>query len=84
MIDEHKVKQLKAAIEDLFHTDHGKSLLGLIEGMCVLNPNSYNEESPTSMAIAVGRNHVLEALRNLDRLTEDQILAYYNGESEDE
>lgn len=73
-VDAAVAKDLKLGISMLYDTPHGQVLLEYLKDKAGHYAPTYNPDSSTSIITAAGRQEMVMILRNLDRLTEEQIV----------
>ncbi len=79
-IDKEAAMALKMAVKSLHDTQHGLLLLDFLDEIAGKYAPNYDGTNTTSVLIAAGRTEVMQTIRNLDRLTTEQIVHIYQGE----
>ncbi len=75
---------IKRAVQNLYEELDGQALIRFLEDRSGhLNP-TYNAENSTSIILAAGRTEMMQTLRNLNRLTAEQIQDYCQEGQSDE
>jgi len=77
-ITKEEADSLKLTVRRLFKEIDGQLLIEFLEQTSGKYAPTYNPESATSIAIEAGKREVLATLRNINRLTSEQIVEYYN------
>jgi len=80
VMDESTAKALHGVVAMLYDRDDGQIFLEFIEQICGKYVPNYIPGNETSILVAEGRSEILRTIRNLRRLTPDQIVNYYTGE----
>lgn len=78
-IELEEAQSLKRALKYLNEIPDGMFLMEFLEELCGKFSPTYNPENQASIVLSAGRTEVIQTLRNLDRLTDEQIVAYYEG-----
>lgn len=73
-MDIEVARSLKIAIEGLHETPHGRALIEFLEDKAGYHAPTYAPDSETSIVRAAGRTEMIMILRNLKRLTPEQIV----------
>lgn len=80
MINEKSVGELKLAVKKLFEDPQFKELLWLLEEWGGKHQPQYDPAIPKTMDIAHGKAQIIQSLRSINGLTEEQILSQYGTE----
>lgn len=72
-----QANDLKLAVRTLYDTGHGKVLIELFENIAGKYKPNYDPNNSTSIILAMGRSETMQTIRNIDRLTAEQIVEYY-------
>lgn len=75
-----QANSIKIAIKYLNEDPNGQALLDFLDGIGGKYSPNYNRENSTSVILASGRAEVMQTLRNLERLTSEQIVEYLEGQ----
>jgi hypothetical protein len=73
-IDEATARDIKVAVRQLHETAHGKLLLEFLWDRAGYWSPTYDPTSQLSVNLAAGRTEMMQIIRNLERLTEEQIV----------
>ena len=76
-MDKEDVSDIKLAVAQLYDTPHGLKFIEFLEDMAGKYKPNYEPTSSTSVHIAAGRAEIMATIRNLHRLTEEQILELF-------
>ena len=74
-VDDAVAKDIKTAVDTLYGTAHGQLLIDFLEERAGYHAPTYDPTSQSSITLAAGRTEMMMFLRNLNRLTEEQIVA---------
>jgi len=75
-----EAKSLKLAVRMLKESPDGQLLLEFLEDRAGHFAPAYDPTNPTTIILASGRQEMVMVLRNLDRLTADQIVDLLEGQ----
>ena len=76
-LDKELVNSIKVAIRYLHDDINGQALLAFLDEICGKNAPRYDPGNSTTVILAAGRLEVLSTIRNLEILSEEQIMQYY-------
>lgn len=80
-IEKEHATALKLVINQLKETPHGQFFLEFLEEICGRYAPNYDPKNETTIILAAGRHEVIQTIRNLDRLTVEQIVEHYRKEA---
>ena len=76
-VDYETAQALKISIRRIFEDKDNEELLEFLEELGGKYCQQYDPELPESLGIAHGKAEVIQTLRNINRLTEEQIVQLY-------
>lgn len=76
-VDYETAQALKISLKRLFDDKDNAELLELLEEWGGKYRPQYDPEVPASLGIAHGKAEIIQSLRNINRLTEEQIVQLY-------
>ena len=82
-MDHDQAKSIKLAVEYLYDDVNGLALIEHLEDIAGKFAPNYDPSNSTSIVLAQGRTEMMQTLRNLNRLTVEQIVILSEGQEDE-